>query len=522
MVGVLYKVKTMFSNWISSSMLSSDRITASKALTSNQVALILGISDFANMDEYEIYEQIYALEAEIGGALDRMSTMAGDSIKTFCLRSVGKDSVNSTTLEPIIQASEAIKNEMIAQANLMMIDLEVREWAGALIEVMLMHGQVYSKEDPKDYSITIFPNKLVTILDDLKYKGGFSDPNHVISQANYLILNEGTEYEEVYEKSKFRVFKYKLTPLWCTDSKGRNTFGVFSVSPMHRCILPIWESRQLRIIDLLWRWKMIPREHHSFDSGQFSLENYSGSLDKRRTAARADAKIVLDAYAEDLKKQTPDIGHVTLDTTKIEIVENKTGGYMQTNDRMTQLVEQYFIALTTPRAVINGESPGSYAAMTVVSNYVALKVVSLANKVKPLLLDNVRKRLLAINPSYPVELLDMKISLVLANNKLDLFRQAAIMGALGLFTETEIREMLEYVPLTEEQRDEIVNTSKTEQTQVDSNIQSAADGQSPADGVSGTQGGQITSSSKPNYPDTPQSSGQHGTDPGKAVYQKTR
>lgn len=509
-----------FSNWIQSKMLTSDRITASKSLTTNQVSFILGISDFSNMDEYEIYEQIYAIEAEIGGALDRMSTMAGDAIKTCCLRNVGKTSVNSTTLEPIVPGVETIQNEMVAQANLMIDDIEVREWAGALIEIMLMHGQVYTKDDPKDLSITIFPNKIVTILDDLKYKGsGSADPNHVITQANYLILNEGLENEEVYSKDKFKVFKYKLTPLWAEDSKGRNTFGIFSVSPMHRCILPVWESRQLRVIDLLWRWKMIPREHHSFDSGQFSLENYSGSLDKRRTDARADAKKVLDAYVEDLKKQVPDVAHVTLDTTDIKVVENKTGGYMQTNDRMGQLVEQFFIALTTPRAVINGESPGSYAAMTVVSNYVALKIVSLANKVKPLLLNNMRKRLLLINPNYPVELLDMKISLVLANNKLDLFRQAAIMGALGIFTETEIREMLEFLALREDQRDELVNTSGKQTEQVNQKIQEAADAQSPGEGVSGTQGGQVPSSSRPNYPETPQSSGQHSTDTGKASFQ---
>ena len=511
-----------FSNWIQAKLVTSDRVSASKAITTDQVSFLLGISDFKNMDEYDIYEQIYALEAEIGGALDRMSTMAGDSIKSFCLRSAGSSKIDPLTMQPIVTASSALADEMIDEANLMMDDLEIREWAGALIEIMLMHGQVYTKEgDPNDYSITIFPNKSVTILDDLVYKGGGgADPNHTITQANYLIMDEGTEREVVYNKDKFKVFKYKLTPVWAEDSKGRNTFGIFSVSPMHRCILPIWESRQLKIIDLLWRWKMIPREHHSFDSSQFSLDNYSGSISKRRADARADAKTTLDAYAEDLKKQTPDIGHVTLDTTDIKIVENKTGGYMQTNDRMDQLAEQFYIALTTPRAVINGESPGSYAAMTVVSNYVALKVVSLATKVKPLLLANVRKRLLAINPSYPVNLLDMKISLVLANNKLDLFRQAAIMGTLGIFTKTETREMLEYLALRPDQLADLLNTSKNKE-QVDEAVQEAADGQSPGEGVSGTQGGNVPSSSKPNYPDTPQSSGQHSTDPGKNAIQKT-
>ena len=51
-----------FSNWIQSKMLTSNRISASKSLTTDQVSFILGISDFKNMDEYE---QRWAFAKEI-------------------------------------------------------------------------------------------------------------------------------------------------------------------------------------------------------------------------------------------------------------------------------------------------------------------------------------------------------------------------------------------------------------------------------------------------------------------------
>ena len=504
-MGAVQSARMWFSNIISGGMKTTDRISAGKAITTDQVSFLMGMSDFATLDEYEIYEQLYAFEAEIGGAIDRMSTMAGDSMKSFCLRNVGKASVDPVTLELIPSSTTAIAEEMVDQANMMMDDLELREHAGALVEILLIHGMILTTNTDGDYSITILPNKTATLLGDLSYKGGGGDANLVITDPKYLVLNEGTDQEVVYGPGNFQVTKYKLTPVWAVDQKGRSTFGIFSVSPMHRCVLPVWESRQLRIIDLLWRFKMVPREHHKFISDQFALGNYTGSMDKRREAARKDAKKMMDDYTTQLKQMAPDVGYVTLDTTEIDIVENKSGGYMKSNERMDQLVEQFYIALTTPRAVVNGESPGSYAAMTVVSNYVALKVTSLTRKIKPLILANVRKRLLAINPNYPVALLDLRVSLILANNKLDLFRQAAIMGQLGLFTRTEIREMLEYLELREDQLSELVKTG---------NSATPADAAKPAPGVEGTQGGETPSNNLPKYPETPASNAQHATLPG--------
>jgi hypothetical protein len=509
-------IRVWFSNIVSNISTGSDRVTAFKTVTSDQVSFLLGMSDFKNMDEYDIYENLYAFEAEVGGAIDRMSSMGADAIRCFSLRDVTKSAVDAATGLPIPPSTTPLAAEMLDQANLMMDDCEVRENASALLEVLLMHGMVLTTEspsDPLDFSITIQPNKIATFLDDLQYKGGSGGTNfkHVITQANYLIINEGdTDNEVVYEKDKFKITKYKLTPVWATDNKGRSTFGIFSVSPVHRCILPVWESRQLKIIDLIWRQKNVPREHHSFSSDQFSLDNYTGSIDKRRTDARADAKKMLDEYAATLKNLTPDIAHVTLDTTDISMIENKSAGYMRPNERLEQLQKELYVAMSTPRAVVDGETQGSYAAMTVVSNYIALKVVSLTTKVKPLLLANMRKRLLAINPGYPVSLLDMKISITLANSKLDLFRQAAIMGQLGIFTDTEIRAIVDFLELRGDQRAHLVNTS---------NQQTPADAQSPGQGVSGTQGG-----SEPGnpvtYPETEQSRGQHATDPGKNAAQK--
>jgi hypothetical protein len=266
---------------------------------------------------------------------------------------------------------------------------------------------------------------------------------------------------------------------------------------VYRTILNIWQKRQLQIIDVLWRWKMIPREHHQFSAEMFNMVNYTGDLNSKRAAARSDAETIMGGYATKIKTQAPDVGYVTLDTTKITTIEPKSSGYMAANDIIQQLNNQIFIALTTPKSILAGGASGSYASELVVTNYVAIKVISLANKIKPIILENMRKRLLKRNALYPVDRLDIKIDMILSNSKLELYRQAAIMGALGIFTDTEIRELLGNEPLREDQKANLVKTGNM-------SVQADASGEHPV--PAGAQ-----------QPETSQSSNQHATDKGKAI-----
>jgi hypothetical protein len=170
---------------------------------------------------------------------------------------------------------------------------------------------------------------------------------------------------------------------------------------------------------------------------------------------------------------------------------------MAANDIIQQLNNQIFIALTTPKSILAGGASGSYASELVVTNYVAIKVISLANKIKPIILENMRKRLLKRNALYPVDRLDIKIDMILSNSKLELYRQAAIMGALGIFTDTEIRELLGNEPLREDQKANLVKTGNM-------SVQADASGEHPV--PAGAQ-----------QPETSQSSNQHATDKGKAI-----
>jgi len=50
------------------------------------------------------------------------------------------------------------------------------------------------------------------------------------------------------------------------------------------------------IIDILWRYKNVPREHHQISGELFSLDKYAGDTNTRRLAAKRDLDEFIDQY----------------------------------------------------------------------------------------------------------------------------------------------------------------------------------------------------------------------------------
>lgn len=453
---------------------SADHIYAGKQVTNSLAQFLIDITNWREMDEADIYEQLYGLEPEVGGAIDRISTMSADSFKRFKMSD--KDTEYDET-----------EAEMLREAEHLATTLNIRGEFEKYSELLMIHGNVFIHPLP-GFTYEILPNKSVTIVDDLSRIGGTSS-TEAIREANYYIVDEGLQTEKRYRAEEIIHIKFKETPIWWTDSNGRKTYGIYSISPLHRTILPIWEKRQITIIDVIWRWRNVPREHHQIDASLYNLDKYPGNLEQRRKAANSDMDRAIAGYSNTLKNQTPDQGYVTSSAVKIDSIDH-SASYLSTNDRIIQNSDQVWTSLSIPRSVIAGGSGGSYSSDLVLSTYVANKIEQLANKIKPIILDNIRKRLLAIKPSYPVEDMDIKIEFIMANSKIELARQMVMMKDVGIFTETELRNLLGYLELRDDQRQYVVNSATTNSSTIPAGAQP---------------------------PETPHSASQHSTDAGTAV-----
>jgi len=465
------------------------RAAMSKKITTKIASFMVGLSRWDEMSDAEVAEQCYQWEPEVGGAIDRMSTLVGQSFKGFVLNDVDK-------------TESDLEKKMLKEAEKLWRDLHGKNIAEMYTEMILIFGDLFL-ERKDNFGLSILPNRFVTVIEN---EGQLTTSlNTIMTDENILVFCERvTEAQRLIPKENFIHIKYKDTPVFATDLLGRSTWGMYSVSPVQRAILSTWQKRQTQIIDILWRWKMVPREIHSIDSTIFSSDKYTGTPAERRASAQADADVFLAQYSKMMEDQQPDQGYTILDTVKIDTLQAGKGGtigYMNSNDLIKQLDDKVWTALNVPKSVVTGESAGSYASELVVSNYVSEKVIQLAEKIRPVILENLRARLKAINGSYPVDELDMKLELNMATSKLEMFRQAAMMGSLNAFTQDEIREIVGFKPLTEKQKKDVVQSGGKTPDEVGRDV------------------GQMDPVN-PKYPETPESDGQHKRDASQATTMK--
>jgi hypothetical protein len=323
----------------------------------------------------------------------------------------------------------------------------------------MTHGNLFIDYRNK-LAPSILPNLYVTFIPDLQYRNSaaialFTDPK-------YLVVNEQLKPQSpsyVINRGEYIHIKYKDSPVMAKDNLSRTTFGIYSISPLHRCIIPVWWKRQITMIDILLRAKMIPREHHQINAEIFSLEGYAGTPEQQRIAQAADVSMFIQNYINTIKNQAIDQGYITLDTVDIKTVGGDSK-YLQSNELIKQLQGDIYTGLNVPASIVNGKEAGSYASELVISNYVSAKVIQLSKKIKFVILQMIRDRLLLIDPTYPVEIIDIKLELILAMNRLEAFRQLSLMVAAGVFTEDEIRGIVMFDSLTEEQREKIVSSGR--------------------------------------------------------------
>lgn len=520
---MLERIKAIFSSFKGGSTYSA---AAAKGVVNQIVSWVISISRFDLLSNADVYEQMYAYEADVGGGIDKIASMVANSFKYFYIPDAGDsmddveiemaDAANSmftgTTPQAVLEGGTSSKSvptrktespgvasaktptqkRMVKKADHMFNNLNVREDIEAFSEVLMTQGDLiltYDEEDPS--VLCIQPNKNATFVDDLSRMES-SDSTIPITRDNYLIMNENQPTVDTFGPGEFIHIRYKKTPIWQTDSQGRSTFGIYSISPLQRAVLPTWQKRQMSIIDILWRFASLPKQHHKIASDMFALQKYDGATwAKKGEIASAEAMKYLQKHSDAMRDLMPDQGITSLDTVQIDMIEPKSTSYVKPNEMINQLTDQVMSAINVPKSLGLGSSTASFASELILATYTSEKIIQIANKIKPVILESIKLRLLAINPEFPVDSLDIKIDHTMAISRLEMFRVFAIMVNSGLFSEAELRESVGYEQLRADQIP-----------------------YSPAAAVS------TTASTPTGAPETPESSGQHITDSGKQTYKK--
>jgi len=396
----------------------SGYVSEAQAVTSDLVKALVDSSDFT-AHPFETCGRLYSDEPDIGGAIDRLSTLAAESL-------------HDVKLQDFTGSNKEL--ECLRLARAIMTKLKFRSLIEQISETLLTYGNVFMRKS--DYYI--LPTPQVSIRPK-----GLTSFTETITEAEVLYLNEGSELEQTWPYTDIYHIKYKDTPIYFTDILGRETYGLYSISPLMRLIYSTWWKRQTMIVDVLLRWRMVPREHHKLKSALFDVSRYSGDMDTRREKAKQDAKNTIQTYITSLKTQMPDQGFVTTDNVDINVIESRTR-YTAANDLLAQLDGKVWQALNLPESTVSGQTRGSYASELVSSSFVGIKVTSLIHKIEPILLDILRQRIKLVDPSLPYNRLALDFGFELEAARMERFRAASIMANLGAFTLAEIRARAGY------------------------------------------------------------------------------
>lgn len=404
----------------------------------------------AMTNKYAVYHILKETDTELYGAIDRLSKMVRYSYGGLQVRAGRKLDENEKLL---LQRLKAFEKEW-----------NVKAFFYAAADRLITYGDDISLTNFNETGLIewrALPIELVTILQDKKQR---NDASAQVWKANVYVMNELSADEDIYKEfNPEQILHISLNNRAeiVYDTLNRYTFGIWSMSPLEPLKYKLQWKMALMINDMLLRQKIIPREHIKIDLSNFDPNLFAGDTQEARIQA---AKTALDTFMTTFKNDfaTPlkdvDKSYITGKDTEIDFVEPKHITYVDPNPMFDQ-INQSIWAVTGPlEAAVTSHSGQTYASELKIGSVADLIAETIADIIKEPVLDLV-KRHFKLRYRYTdeqLEIIDIKIQLAYGVQLGEQIRQMAVLSATQCFTSDEIRAMLRYEPLTEDQRAEIV------------------------------------------------------------------
>ncbi len=334
-------------------------------------------------------------------------------------------------------------------------------------------------------ALTPLPMNQITIIDEASRIEN-PEPEKVITQGNIYVIDEEnadqTEEDPVqYPKEEILHISLDNRSNWKEDLMGRPTFGIWSDAPIKSIIYLLeWKHNLIRN-DMLWRNRMVPREHHKLNMTAFAPENYPGAtFQARLQAAKIAATNEMNQYAAGIRTQQPDQGYVTSTDIEVAIVEPRTANYREVNTQLDQIDSKISTMTGTPEALSGGNN-SSFSSVEFSGTFVSLRSEEMCNTIVRGLERVIWKHLKAVHPSSQIKdikRVKMKTRLILDRDMTERAKVVSILDGTNKFTPTELRGIFGFEALTDLQLQEILEFAK-EMSTTTSVIEHK--GKSPAD-----------------------------------------
>ena len=317
------------------------------------------------------------------------------------------------------------------------------------------------------------PMERLTVAESLD-KVQWSGPGIAIQAANWYILNEQgmmDGFTALFSETLGSTLKMQKWPKeeiihfnWgrlerTRDLWDRDVYNVFTDSPTMSLLPKLEKKMAAEINDSLIRDVMVPREHHKLPAEPFSPDLFQGANQVAKIqAAQQAASNVITSYAKGLEGRRVDRGYVTLNNVEIAIVEPRMQ-YTAQNDNVIQINDSINRSLGTPETVLAGRSSGrgTFASEIAIGAYLVMKAEFIAKRIVHDYVALAKEHLTAKCGTQYEDLYDqIDFKLQLLFFRAEIAKIVAVMASVGIYTRDELRDISGYLPLREDQEEDLV------------------------------------------------------------------
>jgi len=405
----------------------------------------------ASNNKYKLYRVLAEIDPELWGSIDRIAKMVRYAYQGVSLK-VGRD-------------LDEEEKELLEDLKNLEEEYSFKNLFQTIAEQLLMYGDFIAFIDfKKNVGLTTLQPLPIEYMTILEKEDQIGQADAQIFERNIYVLNElNDEKRKIFKKDNILHVGLSNQAKSVRDLYGRYTFGVWSMSPIEALKYKLLWKLSATIDDIIIRQKLIPREHHKLDLSAFDPRFYPGTtFEEKAKKAKEAAQRFVESYKRDIAKalREPDRSYITGKEVEIGFVEPKKVTYTSPNELIEQIDKSIFSVIGPVETALTGRGRRTYATELIIASYAVLCAESIADIIKDELIKVCRRHLrekFGLKAEKHLKKVDIKVKLVLDVLRGESIRQAAVLSSIGIFTEDEIRGLVGFDPLTEEQRQRIVS-----------------------------------------------------------------
>lgn len=421
-----------------------------------------------NMNKYDLADVLISTDERIWGIVELVGIMCFKAFAGVGIRSEDPGDDELTTREATV----------IKSAKKFVEDLELQEIYYNHGKKLISYGDIVEKiHKDKNNGVTFLeplPMSRITAIakkEDLNK----NDTDQVVRKANFYVIgenNSGTTFQQMDSPSMpsgegkpvliaaDEIFHLSIDKrnTWVKDLIGRDTFGIWSESPLKPIVALVQWKKNIIRNDMLWRDKLIPRYLHELPMGMYDMSRYTGTPEEKQTKAIAAAKQAITNYSADLnsKMKQADQGIVVPEGIKITVLESMNK-YSEPNAMLDQIDSKLSSQTGTPSALVGGDSKG-FTSLIQSTSFLSMRAEVYTIKITKTWEKILRQHLTILHPGIGKDVIDrvyLKTKLILERDRNELAQIVSILAGTKAFTTSDLREVMGKEPLTQKEKDSI-------------------------------------------------------------------